>query len=164
MAENRIERRQVQQRRVRRRFIVLALVILTATPALVVGGFVATTRAHFVRLEAEHGSARDAGHRYDAFEHAYASGVVAVQLGAGLASLGGHIVELVEQNDCGEREHDLINNAEGRRLALAVYEESQDDWRRDFARRLFVELRQPSTAFSLDPTGDRRVRAICRSG
>ncbi len=163
MAQDQAEQTAAQQRRLRRGVIAAVLVILLIAPFLVVAGFSIATRTMFVRMEAEAGSARGVEARYDAFEHAYASGVMAVLFGDTLASIAGHAVEIVEQNDCVEREHDLINNREGRALALRLDAVDRPDWRRRFARILFEELRQPGTTFSVLRTRDPRVLAICVS-
>jgi hypothetical protein len=159
MTQDQAEQTAAQQRRLRRSVVAAALVILLVVPFLVVGGFSLTTRTLFVRLDG--GAA--VGLRYDAFEHGYASGVMAVLFGDLPAALAGHAVELVEQNACREREHDLINNREGRSLALRIYAEDPDRWRTRFAEALHAELSNPLTTFSVRPRRNAAIAAICGS-
>ncbi len=163
MTEDQAEKMAAQQRRRRFGVIALVLVILLAAPVLVVAGFSMTTGTMFAHLEAEAGPMRGVSARYDAFEHGYASGVMAVLFGDFLTSLAGHVVELVEPNDCIEREHDLINNREGRAFALRLYAENPQDWRPRLARALYDEIRQRGTEFSISRKRDPRVLAICQS-
>ena len=163
MRQDQADKTVAQQRRQRRSVIALALVILLAVPLLVVGGFDLTTRTMFARMETEMPAARFVEPRYDAFQHAYASGVMAVLFGNTLASAAGHVVELVEQDDCAEREHDLINNREGRAFARDLHAGDPVDWRRRFAQALYVDLRHPSTVFSIRARKDPRVQALCSS-
>ena len=142
----------------------LAIVILVMTPVLVVGGFHIATRTHFVTLESSYGLAPHPVERFRAFEHAYASGVMAATLGDGLADLSGRLIELVGQNECAVREANLINDTQGRALAHLVRAQSRDDWRLRFARMLFLALREPTSDFSIDPARDARIRDRCRSG
>lgn len=163
MAQDQAGQAAAQQRRLRRSVIAAALAILLAVPFLIVGGFTLTTRTTFMRMEAEAGPMRGVEARYDAFQHGYASGVMAVLFGDHLAALTGHAVELVEQNSCIEREHDLINNREGRALALRLYRDDRPGWRRHLAGVLFEELRRPGTAFSVRRNRDPRILALCAS-
>lgn len=163
MTKDQTEITATQQRRRRRGVLAACLLILIMAPVLVVGGFSLTTSIMFSRMEAEAGPAKSPVARYDAFEHGYASGVMAVLFGDALASLAGHAVEQVEQNYCIGREHDLLNNRMGRAFALRLYAESPDDWRARLARALFVELRRPGTEFSVRGDLDPRVLALCPS-
>lgn len=163
VTQDRADQTVAQQRRLRRSVIAVIVVILLAAPVLVVAGFSMTTSTRFSLMEAEAGPMRGVSARYDAYEHSYASGVMAVLFGDFLAALAGHLVELVEQNGCIEREHDLINNREGRAFALRLYAEDQDDWRGRLAQALYDELRSPGTAFSVLRTRDPRVLEICSS-
>ena len=163
MAQDRAERTDRQQRRQRRSLVALLLVILLSVPLLVVGGFDLTTRTMFVRMETESSVGRRLEERYDAFQHGYASGVMAVLFGDAIASAAGHAVELVEQDICIEREHDLINNREGRAMARRIHDEDPENWRRRFAQALYDDLRHPDTRFSILRHKDARVAAACRS-
>jgi len=163
MAQDQAELTAKQQRRQRRSLVALLLVILLAVPLLVVGGFDLTTRTMFVRMESEASLGPGLEERYDAFQHAYASGVMAVLFGDSLAALAGHLVELVEQDICIEREHDLINNRQGRAMALRFHEADPNDWRRHFAQALYDDLRHPATDFSIVRHKDARVLALCPS-
>ncbi len=163
MTQDQTEITAAQQRRRRRGVYAACLAILLMAPVIVVLGFSITTGTMFARMEAQAGSAKGVSARYDAFEHSYASGVMAVLFGDALASLAGHVVELVEQNGCVEREHDLINNRMGRAFALRLYAENPEDWRRRLAEALYDELRRPATEFSVLRTRDPRVLAICNS-
>lgn len=163
MAEHRSAQGKGQQARRVRVGRMLAIVILVATPVLVVGGLHVVTRTHFLRLEIEHGPAPHPVARFRAFENAYASGVMAVTVGSGLADLSAHLIELLQQNRCVVREANLINDGEGRTLALQVYDEDAQDWRSRFAEALFLDLRRPVSAFSVDPATDPRVHSRCRS-
>jgi len=120
------------------------------------------TAERFERLEAAHGPAPQQWFRYDAFKHAYASGVVAVLFGDTVANGAGLFVELYELDICREREKDLINNREGRRLAGEVHAAGADGWRDRFAEELFVALKD-GEPFSIRRGKDPRVVEACRS-
>lgn len=161
MTEDRAAAAPAQQRKPRPLGFLAALVILLSTPSLVVGGFLLVTDARFARFEAERGVTVMAGSRYDAYKHAYASGVVAVVLGDGIARAAGGLVEFWEQDPCREREKDYINNREGRRLALALHAEDPAHWRSRFAGALYEALRRRDAAFSVNRGTDPRVAAAC---
>lgn len=163
MTQDHADKLAVQQTRWRRRAVFVALVILLAVPFLVVGGFDLTTRTMFASMESSHRPAHLAERRYDAFQHGYASGVMAVLFGDRLADLSGRLVELFEQDGCPEREHDLINNRQGRAMGLRIHAEEPAGWRARFAEALYADLRDPSTRFSLRYGTDPRVAAICDS-
>jgi len=153
----------VQQRKRPTAALLVAALVLLATPALVVGGFLLVTTAQFDRLEQERGPRGKAILRYDAYKHAYASGVMAVLLGEDVANVAGELVELLEGNRCVEREKDLVNNREGRRMALALHAADPADWRPRFSVALFDALRQRRNDFAVLRGGDRRVVAACAS-
>lgn len=161
MTEDRAAAIPAQLRRPRPWVVVTGLFVLLSTPSLVVGGFLLVTDAQFARFEAERGATVMAGSRYDAYKHAYASGVVAVLLGDRIAQAAGGLVELWEQDPCLEREKDYINNREGRRLALATDAEDPAHWRARFAEALYEALRRRDPAFSVNRGTDGRVAAAC---
>ena len=149
---------------VRRAALILTLAVcLVVIPGLTVAALHEAARLHFDRLSDVQGAAEDK-RSFDAFKHAYASGVTTIALGDETAELLGHVVEFVEQDDCLEREHDLINNREGRKLALATPGKDASRWRERFAAALFAAGSDPETVFSIRRKKDPRVLAICGSG
>lgn len=153
----------VQQGKPRPVGLVVAIVILLAVPSLVVGALFVVTENQFVRFEAAHGAVPMAGSRYDAYKHAYASGVVAVVFGPFVSRVAGGVVEAWEQDPCLEREKDYINNREGRRMALAIHAEQASGWRARFAETLYEALRRRDPAFSVNRGSDARVAETCAS-